>query len=136
MPYKPVGIDENSHFPPRVNTALAQMFVTKPANLVDGQVPVWDADMQTWVGGAGGSGSGSGGSYDDRLPSNIDGGVWDPTTNTWVAVDPTIWHAPLYLDGGVWDTGMNRWDYGSETWLIPPDPEVNSDIDGGTPTSN
>ena len=72
MPYKPVGVDENSQFPPRVKTALANMFVTKPAGITDGQVAVWDADTSTWVAGMAG------------LPPAIDGGIWDPITNSWV----------------------------------------------------
>jgi len=134
MPYKPVGVDEFGNFPPRVNSALKSIFVTKPANLIDGQVPVWDADTDTWVAGNGGGG----GSSDPGLPASIDGGIWDPETSTWIAPGTDQWHLPLVLDGGVWDLGMNAWDYGVGTWVIPNvgSPEVDPDIDGGSPTSS
>jgi hypothetical protein len=67
MPYKPVGIDENNQFPMRVRIALAQTFVTKPEGIRDGQIPVWDAETQTWIAGNPGSGDGS-------APAVIDGG--------------------------------------------------------------
>lgn len=71
MPYKPVGVDENSRFPPRVQAALAEVFITKPVGVKDGQVPVWDASAQKWVGKS-------------MEVEAIDGGVWDPNTQTWV----------------------------------------------------
>lgn len=67
MPFKPVGVDENGKFPLRVRQALADTFVSKPANIRDGQVPVWDAATQTWIPGT----LGSGGS----APATIDGGT-------------------------------------------------------------
>lgn len=71
MPYKPVGVDENSRFPPRVQAALAEVFITKPVGVKDGEVPVWDADAQKWV-------------SKSMEVEAIDGGVWDPATQTWV----------------------------------------------------
>lgn len=62
MPFKPVGVDENGHFPPRVRQALADTFVTKPDGIGNGQVPVWDATTETWVPGFA------------PVPSSIDGG--------------------------------------------------------------
>lgn len=106
MAYKPVGIDDASHFPPRVREALAKEFVTKPANISNGQVAIWDANSETWVAGFSGAGSGSG-STEWVLPPTIDGGVFSPETNTWVR-DTTDWGTP----------------------------PSSSDIDGGNPTSN
>ena len=52
MAYKPVGIDEDGNLPPRADIALMAKFVTLPKNITDGQVPVWDANSNTWVGGS------------------------------------------------------------------------------------
>jgi predicted methyltransferase MtxX (methanogen marker protein 4) len=68
MPMKPVGVDENSRFPTRVRVALAAEFVTKPAGIRDGQVPVWNASTGTWIAGALGSGDNT------TAPAKIDGG--------------------------------------------------------------
>lgn len=132
MPYKPVGIDENGLFPPRVRTALAEAFVTKPSNISDGQVPVWDADLNTWV-----AGSGSDLTPDPVgywfLPPTIDGGVWDPETNTWKLSSITE-PAPTNPD----PTGDDM-DGGSPASTNPgsstPDPS-DSYVDGGTPVTN
>jgi hypothetical protein len=94
MPYKPVGIDENSHFPPRVRAALAEEFVTKPEDIAVGQVRVWDAVNHRWIAGDGGSG---GGAWD--LPPAIDGGVWDPVAQAWVHGSGN-WNSPPEIDGG------------------------------------
>lgn len=94
MPYKPVGIDENSRFPPRVNAALADMFVTKPVGISDGQVPVWDAISGTWIAGNGGSGS-----TEWVLPPAVDGGVYDVVTNTWINGSGPV-DTPPEVDGG------------------------------------
>lgn len=94
MPYKPVGVDENSQFPPRVRQALADMFVTKPVDISDGQVPVWNAATNTWI-----AGSGGGSSDEWVLPTAIDGGVWDPATSTWVH-ETGPQDSPPEVDGG------------------------------------
>jgi len=69
MPYKPVGINENGEFPLRVRQALANILVTKPDGIRDGQVPVWNASTNSWVAGALGSGG------DSTAPAIIDGGA-------------------------------------------------------------
>lgn len=95
MAYKPVGVDDDSHFPPRVQEALADMFVTVPPSIADGQVPVWDASSNTWVAGEGGSGD-SGTPW--AAPPTIDGGIWDAGTGTWVPASGL--NVPLEINGG------------------------------------
>lgn len=99
--YKPVGVDENSHFPPRVQTMLTETFVTKPSSIADGQVPVWDATNNTWIAGSGGSGGGGTGGSEEwwGVPPSIDGGIWDDATDTWVneSGDTTV---PSEISGG------------------------------------
>ncbi|QFG08694.1 hypothetical protein PBI_INGRID_19 [Arthrobacter phage Ingrid] len=73
MAYKPVGVDESGKFPPRVQKALTDTFVTKPIGIQNGQVPIWDSTLKTWVGA------------NSSSPTTIDGGVWDPTQQAWVA---------------------------------------------------
>lgn len=62
MPYKPVGIDENGRFPPRVQASLVSQFVTKPVGIQNGQVPVWDSAQNAWIG------------VEGSTPTTIDGG--------------------------------------------------------------
>jgi hypothetical protein len=52
MPFKPVGVDENNQFPTRIKNALAETFVTKPNGIKHGEVPIWDANLNTWVSGS------------------------------------------------------------------------------------
>jgi len=79
MAYKPVGVDEDGRFPPRVQEELAETFVSKPVGISNGQVPAWDTATGTWVAKAINTGS-----EEIILPPTIDGGVWDPVTDTWI----------------------------------------------------
>lgn len=48
MPFKPVGVNENNQFPPRIMGELEKTFVVKPEGIENGQIPVWDSVTNTW----------------------------------------------------------------------------------------
>lgn len=64
MPFKPVGVNERNQFPPRIMDELSKTFVTKPNNIENGQIPIWDSTTNTWRAG----------SPISSAPTRIDGG--------------------------------------------------------------
>lgn len=66
MPFKPVGVNEQNQFPPRIMNELSKTFIKKPEGIQNGQVPIWDSVTKSWKAGSPSMGA--------ETPALIDGG--------------------------------------------------------------